>query len=97
MGRIPEWVVEEVRARADIVDIIGGYVQLRRSGGSWTARCPFHNEKTPSFHVNPPRQMYYCFGCGRGGDVFRFVMERENLPFPDALELLVSRVCVVIP
>ena len=97
MGRIPEWVVEEVRARADIVDIIGGYVQLRRAGGSWTARCPFHNEKTPSFHVNPQRQMYYCFGCGRGGDVFRFVMERENLPFPEAVELLASRVGVVIP
>ncbi|MBQ4107194.1 MAG: DNA primase [Lentisphaeria bacterium] len=97
MGRIPEWVVEEVRARADVVDIIGSYVSLRRAGNAWTARCPFHNEKTPSFHVNPQRQMYYCFGCGRGGDVFRFVMERENLLFPDAVELLASRVGVVIP
>ena len=74
--------IEEVRSRSDIVSVIGRYVRLKRTGSGYTGLCPFHNEKTPSFHVNPARQMYKCFGCGVGGNVLTFVMEYENLTFP---------------
>ncbi|MBO5763150.1 MAG: DNA primase [Lentisphaeria bacterium] len=99
MGRsIPEGVIEEIRSRCDIVDVVGSYLPLKRAGtGTWKACCPFHNEKTPSFHVQSNRQSFHCFGCGKGGDVFRFVMERENVPFPEAAHLLASRCGVIIP
>ncbi|MGA0333621.1 MAG: CHC2 zinc finger domain-containing protein, partial [Kiritimatiellia bacterium] len=83
-----ETLKEEVRARADIVDIIGRQVQLKKASGNWVGLCPFHNEKSPSFNVNPQRQTYHCFGCGVGGDVFKFVMEMEHLDFMGALEKL---------
>lgn len=83
-----ETLKEEVRARADIVDIVGRVVKLQKASGTWKGLCPFHNEKTPSFNVNPQRQTYHCFGCGVGGDVFKFVMEMENLEFMEALERL---------
>ncbi len=99
MGRgIPDEVIEEIRLRSDIVEVIGSYIPLKRAGGnSWKACCPFHQEKTPSFHVRGDKQVFHCFGCGKGGDVFRFVMERENVPFPEAAHLLASRCGVVIP
>lgn len=98
MAGIPDDVIDEIRSRSDIVDIIGSYIQLKRAGGnSYKACCPFHNEKTPSFHVRGDKQVFHCFGCGKGGDVFRFVMERENVPFPEAAHLLASRCGVVIP
>lgn len=77
--------VEEVRQRNDIVDIISSYVNLKRSGSNYVGLCPFHNEKTASFSVSGNKQMYYCFGCGAGGNVFTFLMEYENLTFPEAL------------
>ena len=88
--------IEEVRAANDIVNVIGSYVKLKRSGGSYTGLCPFHNEKTPSFSVNPTRQMYKCFGCGAGGSVITFVMEYENYTFPEALESLAERAGITL-
>ena len=88
--------IEEVRAANDIVNVIGSYVKLKRSGGSYTGLCPFHNEKTPSFSVNPARQMYKCFGCGAGGSVITFVMEYENYTLPEALESLAERAGITL-
>ena len=92
-----EDLVEEVRSRNDIVDVISGYVKLQKKGSSYFGLCPFHNEKSPSFSVSPSKQMYYCFGCGAGGNVFTFIMEYENYSFPEALKLLADRVGVVLP
>ena len=78
---IPKRVLDEIRDRNDIADVIGSYFNLKRSGSSFKALCPFHKEKTPSFHVNPQRQIFHCFGCGAGGDVFRFVMQYEGVDF----------------
>ena len=98
MAMIPQSVIEDIRSRCDIVDVIGSFVQLKRSGSSsFKGLCPFHNEKTPSFHVNAARQSYHCFGCGKGGDVFSFLMEKEGMTFPDAVHALASRVGVIIP
>ena len=88
--------VEEVRSRTDIAEVIGSYFPLRRSGANFKARCPFHEEKTPSFVVNPARQTYHCFGCGVGGGVFDFVMEMERVAFRDALELLADKAGVTL-
>lgn len=88
MGRITEECVARIKDAVDIVDLVGRYVQLRRAGTAWKACCPFHNEKTPSFHVNPARQSFHCFGCGVGGDAARFLMMYENLDFPTALRRL---------
>lgn len=93
----PEEIVEEVRVRNDIVEVIGSYVQLQKKGGSYLGLCPFHNEKTPSFSVSGAKQMYHCFGCGVGGNVFTFVMEYENYNFIEALNLLADRVGVRLP
>jgi DNA primase len=90
-------LVEEVRAANDIVAVIGGYVRLRKAGRHYKGLCPFHKEKTPSFHVSPERQTFHCFGCGKGGDVFRFLMEIEGVRFPDALRTLAERGGVRIP
>ncbi|MCR5347477.1 MAG: DNA primase [Fretibacterium sp.] len=88
--------IQLIKERLDIVDLIGDRVRLRRSGRNYIGLCPFHNEKTPSFHVSQERQNYHCFGCGRGGDVFTFVMETEGLDFPQALELLAARAGVTL-
>ena len=93
----PEEVIEEVRERNDIVDVIGSYVQLKKKGSSYFGLCPFHNEKSPSFSVSPGKQMYYCFGCGKGGNVISFIMEYENFGFVDALKLLADRAGVTLP
>ena len=90
-------IVEEVRMRNDIVDVISGYVKLQRKGSSYFGLCPFHNEKSPSFSVSPGKQMYYCFGCGAGGNVFTFIMEYENFTFPEALKMLAERVGITLP
>ena len=91
MPRFLEEQIEEVRRRSDIVDIIGSYVKLKRSGSSYMGLCPFHNEKSPSFSVCPARQMYKCFGCGVAGNVITFVMEYENYSFPEAVKYLAER------
>ncbi len=90
-------IVEEVRSRNDIVDVISGYVKLQRRGSSYFGLCPFHNEKSPSFSVSQSKQMYYCFGCGAGGNVFTFLMEYENDTFPEALKVLADRAGIALP
>ena len=93
----PDELIEEVRSKNDIVDVISGYVRIQKKGSSYFGLCPFHNEKSPSFSVSPGRQMYYCFGCGAGGNVFTFAMEYENLTFPEAIEFLAERSGVELP
>ena len=93
----PEELVEEVRVKNDIVDVISGYVKLQKKGASHFGLCPFHNEKSPSFSVSGPKQMYYCFGCGAGGNVFTFIMNYENYTFGEAIKLLADRVGVNLP
>ncbi len=88
--------VDQVRAAADIVKIVGDYVKLRKAGANYVGLCPFHQEKTPSFAVHPVKQIFHCFGCGKGGDVFKFVMEMDNLPFPEALRRVAEKVGVRI-
>ena len=90
-------VINEVLSRNDIVDVIGSYASLKKKGANYEACCPFHHEKTPSFKVNREKQMYHCFGCGVGGNVFTFVMEYENLNFPEAVERLAERAGVQLP
>ncbi len=90
-------IIEEVRSRNDIVDVIGGYVSLKKKGNTYSACCPFHHEKTPSFHVSQDKQMYHCFGCGVGGNVYTFVMEYENYSFPEAVEMLADRAGMDLP
>lgn len=97
MPRYTEEQIEQVRAANDVVDLIGSYVRLKRSGSGYVGLCPFHNEKSPSFSVNPARQMYKCFGCGMGGNVLTFVMEYENYSFPEAMEFLADRAGIVLP
>ncbi len=93
---IAQRTIEEIRARADIVDVIQSYIALKRAGANFKALCPFHREKTPSFMVSPQRQMFHCFGCGAGGDVFGFVMKQEGVDFATAVRLLAERTGVVI-
>ena len=90
-------IVEEVRMKNDIVDVISGYVKLQKKGSSYFGLCPFHNEKSPSFSVSRDKQMYYCFGCGAGGNVFTFIMEYENYSFVEALRFLAERAGVELP
>lgn len=90
-------VIEEVVSRNDIVDVISGYIKLKKSGSSYMGLCPFHNEKSPSFSVSGTKQMYHCFGCGVGGNVITFVMEYENMTFPEAVKMLANRAGVELP
>ncbi|HLR93511.1 MAG TPA: DNA primase, partial [Jiangellaceae bacterium] len=94
-GRIRDEDIVAVRERAQVDDVVGEYVTLRRAGsGSLKGLCPFHDEKTPSFHVTPARGMYHCFGCGEGGDVFAFLQRIDGLTFPESVERLADRVGV---
>ena len=98
MPYIPEETIDEISARADLVNIVLGYVPtLKQAGARWKGCCPFHQEKTPSFIVNPDTNMFHCFGCGVGGNVFKFVMMIENLDFPGAAQLLARKYNVIIP
>lgn len=96
MPRISEETIERVSAATDIVEVIGSYFPLKRAGTSFRALCPFHREKSPSFHVSPQKQAYYCFGCGAGGSVFKFVMEYERIDFATAVQRLAQRAGVTI-
>ncbi|MBF0530378.1 MAG: DNA primase, partial [Deltaproteobacteria bacterium] len=90
-GFIPDHKIEEVRSAADIVEIISHYVPLTQAGRMHKGLCPFHGEKTPSFTVNPERRIFHCFGCGAGGNVFRFLMMHKGLSFPEAVSELAER------
>ena len=92
-----EQLLEEVQSKSDIVEVVGSYIPLRRAGRNYKANCPFHKEKTPSFMVSPSKQIYHCFGCGAGGNVFGFVMKMENIDFPEAVRILAKRAGVPLP
>ncbi|MGN8897032.1 DNA primase [Flavonifractor sp. HCP28S3_F3] len=94
---IPEQFIDELVARSDIADVVSSYVHLTKKGGNLWGLCPFHSEKTPSFSVSPDKQIYHCFGCGKGGGVISFIMEMENLSFPDAVRLLAQRAGLEVP
>lgn len=96
-GLYPQDLIDRIREAADIVDVISSYIPLKKSGANFTARCPFHTEKSPSFNVNPARQIWHCFGCGEGGNVITFVMKHEKMGFPDALALLATRAGIPLP
>ena len=93
----PDELIEEIRTRNDIVDVISGYVRLQKKGSSYFGLCPFHNEKSPSFSVSRQKQMYYCFGCGAGGNVYTFLMEYENFSFVEAVKYLADRAGIELP
>ena len=95
-GLVSQSTIEQIRAASDIVDIIGNYFPLKRAGGNFVALCPFHTEKTPSFNVNPQRQIYHCFGCHAGGDVFKFIQEHEHVEFMEAVRRLAERAGIVL-
>ena len=93
----PEEVIEEIRMKNDIVDVVSGYVKLQKKGSSYFGLCPFHNEKSPSFSVSPGKQIYYCFGCGAGGNVISFVMQYENYTFQEAVKFLAKKAGIQLP
>lgn len=97
MSRIPDHIIDQVREQANIVQIIGEHVQLKKAGRNYLGLCPFHNERTPSFNVNAERGMFKCFGCGKGGNVITFLQEHQHLSFPDAVRQLATRLNIVIP
>ncbi|MGB8326592.1 MAG: DNA primase, partial [Steroidobacteraceae bacterium] len=96
-GRIPQHFIDDLIARTDLVELVGGRVQLKKAGREWKACCPFHGEKTPSFWVSPEKQFYHCFGCGAHGTALGFLMEFDRLPFPDAVEELAGRLGLEVP
>ena len=97
MAIIPQDFIELVRSSTDIVNVVSGYVPLKASGKSFKGLCPFHNEKTPSFHVNPERQIFHCFGCNEGGDAFKFLMLYDKLSFVESVEQLAGRAGLQVP
>ena len=97
MARYSEEIIEEVRQSNDIVDVISQYVHLTRKGRNYFGLCPFHNEKSPSFSVSPDRQIFHCFGCGVGGNVYTFLMKIEGISFIEALEILAERANIQLP
>src|ERR1700683_5387495 len=90
-------LADRVKQQADIVRVVGDYVRLKKAGTTFTGLCPFHSEKTPSFAVHPVRQIYHCFGCGAGGDVFKFVMEMDKCPFPEAIRIVAEKSGIPVP
>jgi DNA primase len=97
MGRIPQAFIDELIARADIAEIIGTRVPLKKQGREYKACCPFHGEKTPSFWVSPEKQFYHCFGCGKHGTVIGFLMDYDRMSFPEAIEDLAGRLGLEVP
>ena len=96
-GRIPDRFIDELLARVDIVDVIAAARAAEKAGREWTARCPFHDERSPSFYVSPAKQFFHCFGCGAHGSAIRFLMDYERLEFPDAVEELAQSVGLKVP
>ena len=97
MNDVYESFKEQVRAQADIVKVVSEYVALKKKGGRYWGCCPFHGEKTPSFTVTPGKNLFHCFGCHVGGDVFNFVMKIENVSFPEAIKILANKYGIPIP
>ncbi|MEK7698462.1 MAG: CHC2 zinc finger domain-containing protein, partial [Nitrospirota bacterium] len=88
--------IEEIKSRLDIVDVISEYIPLKKAGQNWRGLCPFHSEKTPSFMVSPTKQIYHCFGCGSGGNIFTFLTKYENLSFNESLNILAKKAGVML-
>ena len=97
MARIPNDLIDLIRSEADIVEVLSGFVTLKKAGQNYLGLCPFHDEKTPSFSVNLQRQIFHCFGCGKGGNVFTFLMEHENISFIEAVRHLAHHLNITIP
>src|SRR4030042_3848123 len=97
VGRIPENILEDILSRVDIVEVVSGFIPLKRAGRNFRALCPFHQEKTPSFMVSSDRQIYHCFGCGAGGNAFNFLMQYERLEFLEAVQELAKKAGVSLP
>ena len=95
--RFSDEIVDDVRSNSNIVDIIGEHVNLKKNGNNYIGLCPFHNEKTPSFSVNEPKQFFYCFGCQKGGSIFTFLMEYEHMTFQESVRYLADRAGMIIP
>jgi len=95
--RFPQAFIDDLRRQADIVRIVQDYVSLKKKGANWMACCPFHKEKTASFSVSPAKDIFYCFGCQKGGSVFNFVMEMERVAFPDAIKIVAEKTGVPLP
>src|SRR5687768_16120097 len=95
--RYPQTFIDDLKRQADIVRVIQDYVQLKKKGANWMACCPFHKEKTPSFSVSPQKEIFYCFGCHKGGSVFNFVMEIERVPFPEAIKIVADKIGMPLP
>ena len=93
----PDYFIEDLKNRADLVRVIEPYTKLKKSGSNWMGCCPFHDEKTPSFSVSPSKGFYKCFGCGKGGSVYNFVMEMEGLNFPEAIKRVAEIAGVPLP
>src|SRR5690606_3279119 len=96
-GRIPQSFIDDLLERVDIVEVVDRRVPLRKSGRNYTSRCPFHDEKTPSFSVSPDKQFFYCFGCGAGGNAIGFVMDYDRVDFPQAVETLATLAGLAVP
>ena len=94
---IPERFLDELSSRINIVDVVSAYVSLTKKGSNYWGLCPFHHEKTPSFSVNEPKQIFHCFGCGKGGGAYRFLMEIEGITFPEAVSKLAQREGMTVP
>jgi len=97
VGKIPENLLEDILSRLDLVEVISGYISLKKAGRNFKANCPFHHEKTASFVVSPERQIYHCFGCGESGNAFKFLMRHERMEFPEAVEVLAKKTGVILP
>ena len=97
IGKIPENILEDILNKVDIVEVISGFMPLKRAGRNFKALCPFHHEKTPSFMVSPDRQIYHCFGCQESGNAFKFLMRYERLEFPEAVEALAKKAGIALP
>ena len=96
-GLIPQGFIDDLLGRTDIVEVIGARLKLKKTGKNYSALCPFHNEKSPSFSVSPDKQFYYCFGCGAGGNALSFIMDFERLDFPEAVEDMAKQAGVAVP
>ena len=97
MSQFPRNFIDDLRLHADIVSVVGDVVSLKKTGATWKGLCPFHNEKTPSFHVNREKAFFHCFGCSTGGDVIKFVELHEKVAFPEAVRMLAARFGLAIP